>query len=244
MSWNYRAVRRIFDYDGHEEIGIYSVYYDEDGKIKGMSLEPAHVNSYSLEQLEEVLELMKECLQEPILDYSDALLTPDEFMRSPVERAELVNGVIVELPPRTLADAVTVASLGSVLFKFVEDHHLGKCAGGGSFLTDTRTVRTPAFSFLSNRDLEGENTDEIIKKAPTLAVEIISPEMIYGSMDDKADEFLAAGSRAVWIVNPRRRSVAVHTPDNTSVTYQIGDTISGGEVLPGLELPVAAIFEE
>ncbi len=208
-----------------------------------MSLEPATVNSYSLEQVEETLELMKECLQEPILDYSDALLTPAEFMRSPTERAELVDGVIVELPPRTLADAVIVGNIGGALATFVKSHRLGKFAAGGSFLTGERTVRTPAFSFLSSRDLEGENTDEIIKKPPTLAVEIISPEMIYGSMEDKAAEFLRAGSQAVWIVNPRRRTVAVHTPDNTSVTYQVGDTIPGGEMLPGFELPVADIFE-
>ena len=91
--------------------------------------------------------------------------------------------------------------------------------------------------------MEGENAESLIQKAPTLAVEVISKNDIYGDVDDKAAEFLRAGSRAVWIVNPRRRTVAVHTPDNTSVTYQIGDAIPGGEMLPGFELPVTDIFE-
>ena len=97
-------------------------------------------------------------------------------------------------------------------------------------------------SFISNQDLEGEDLDSYIRKPPTLAVEIISKNDIYGDVDDKAAEFLHAGSKAVWIVNPRRRTVAVHTPDNTSVTYQMGEAIPGGEMLPDFELPIGEIF--
>lgn len=67
MSWNYRAVRR--QYKDHEEIGIYSVYYDAEGNIKGMSIDPAPVSSYSMEELKDLLELMAESLQEPLLEY-------------------------------------------------------------------------------------------------------------------------------------------------------------------------------
>ena len=244
MSWNYRVVRKTFPYDGHEEFGIYSVYYDEDGKVDGMSIDPASIHSYSVEELEETLKLMKECLQKPVLDYGEPRLTPEEFMRVPIERAELVDGRVVELPYRMLGDAVTVGNIGAFLFDHIKEKNLGRVAAGGSFLTAPANVRIPAFSFLSNADLEGENTDEIIRKAPTLAVEVISQNDTYGDVDDKASEFLRAGSKAVWIVNPRRRTVAVHTPDNIAVTYQVGDAIPGGEILPGFSLPIADIFED
>jgi len=67
-TWNYRAVRKKFE-DGREEIGIYSVYYDENGNVKGTSVDPAPVNSYSIQLLEDKLDLMKESLQKPILDF-------------------------------------------------------------------------------------------------------------------------------------------------------------------------------
>ena len=244
MSWNYRAVRKTFDYDGHEEIGIYSVYYDDKGEVHGMSLLPAHVNSYSLEEVEDELDLMKECLQKPILDYNDAPVTPDKFMRMKIERVELVDGVIVELPHRMFTEGVLIGKIGEALQNFVQQHALGQVAAGGSFLTGINNVRVPDVSFISNQDLEGENTDEIIQKAPTLAVEIISKNDTYGDVDDKADEFLAAGTQMVWIVNPRRRTVAVHTPDALPQLHNIGDLISGGAVLPGFELPVAEIFAD
>ena len=64
MAWNYRVVRK------GEELGIYSVYYYEDGSIRGISLEPETVVSYSVEDIEDVLDLMRECLYKPIVNYN------------------------------------------------------------------------------------------------------------------------------------------------------------------------------
>ena len=57
--------------DGHEEIGIYSVYYDSAGEVDGMSLHPAAVNSYLSQELATELDLMREALQKPILQHCD-----------------------------------------------------------------------------------------------------------------------------------------------------------------------------
>ena len=175
---------------------------------------------------------------------TEKLMTPDEFMRLKIERAELVGGKVKELMPTMFSHDRLVAIIVIVLDAFVKRNRLGIIAAGGSFRTGENQVRVPDVSFISTEDLEGEDLDSYIRKSPTLAVEIISKNDTYGDVDDKADEFLAAGSQAVWIVNPRRRTVAVHTPDETPKIYQMGDTISGGEVLPGLELPIADIFED
>ena len=163
-------------------------------------------------------------------------------MRLDVERAELIDGKVIELMP-TMFDHDEIASIiGAALRSFIKQRKLGRVATGGSFLTENDQIRVPDVAFVSTAELEGEDTSSYIRKPPTLAVEIISKNDIYGDVDDKAAKFLRAGSKAVWIVNPRRRSVAVHTPDNTAVTYLVGDTIPGGEMLPGFELPVADIF--
>ena len=169
--------------------------------------------------------------------------TPDEFMQLNIKHAELIDGRVVETMPPVFDHDEFALIIAGFLRLWVKKHGLGRVSGG-SFLTTASRVRAPDVSFLSTEDLEGENTGKYIRKAPTLAVEVISQNDIYGDVDDKAAEFLRAGTKAVWIVNPRRRTVAVHTPDNIAVTYQIGDTIPGGEILPGFELPVADIFED
>ena len=45
----------------------------------------------------------------------------------------------------------------------------------------------------------------------------------------------------VWVVYPDDREVDVHTAAS-SITLFEGDTLTGGDVLPGFELPVADIF--
>ncbi|MFM9105143.1 MAG: Uma2 family endonuclease, partial [Chloroflexota bacterium] len=51
-----------------------------------------------------------------------------------------------------------------------------------------------------------------------------------------------AGVPLVWLADPERRSVTVWTPDEAPRTLHPGDTLDGGAVLPGLALPVAAVF--
>ncbi len=175
---------------------------------------------------------------------TEKLLTPDEFMQLNIERAELVDGKVIELMPAVFDHDELAGIISAALRAFAKKHRLGRVAAGGSFLTEAGNVRAPDVAFVTYEDLEGENTGKYIQKAPTLAVEIISQNDSYGDVDDKAAEFLRAGSRAVWIVNPRRRTVAVHTPDNIAITYQMGDTIPGGDILPNFALPVADIFED
>lgn len=69
MTWNYRVVTR--EVGDHREIGIYSVYYDDQGHPVGVSEEPARVMQYSLEGLADTLQLMKECMDKPVLDWEE-----------------------------------------------------------------------------------------------------------------------------------------------------------------------------
>jgi hypothetical protein len=45
----------------------------------------------------------------------------------------------------------------------------------------------------------------------------------------------------VVMVNPRDRTVSVHTPKSV-ITLTESDTLDGGDVVPGWRLPVAEIF--
>ncbi len=78
--------------------------------------------------------------------------------------------------------------------------------------------------------------------APDLVVEVISPNDLYTEVEDKVAEWLEHGARLIFVVNPRRRTVAVHRPDRPLRVLSIGDTLDGEDVVPGWSLPVRAIF--
>jgi Uma2 family endonuclease len=79
--------------------------------------------------------------------------------------------------------------------------------------------------------------------APDLVVEILSPHDRWSTVTQKLREYFAIGVRLVWIVDPSARSVHVYRAltDVREVTQD--EELSGEEVLPGLVLPVAVLFE-
>lgn len=106
--------------------------------------------------------------------------------------------------------------------------------------SDLRITREPDVSFLAEANVTP--TRGFIYRAPDLAVEIISPSQDYDEMIEKRDEYFQYGTKQVWIVLPNLKQIEVHLPDGTSKTYRLGQTIPGGDLLPGFTLDVSAIF--
>jgi Uma2 family endonuclease len=168
-------------------------------------------------------------------------LSPEEFMALPVDRAELVNGEIVDYMPPNSEHGKLAGYIFGALSNYVWEHDLGEVYAEGGFQTADRTVRAPDVAYLSFEDMVGQENATLIKRAPSLAVEVISPNDTYGQVDQKADEYLAAGCQAVWIVNPRWKTVTVKTAEGAHI-YNMGESVPGSPALPGFELPVARFF--
>jgi hypothetical protein len=62
-------------------------------------------------------------------------------------------------------------------------------------------------------------------------------------VDSKVQEWLRFGATAVWIVDPARRRVRVVTREGETVTGE-GDTLHGGEAVPGFAVAVAHLFAD
>ena len=80
--------------------------------------------------------------------------------------------------------------------------------------------------------------------APILAVEVLSPSNTAKEMDRKLRDYFATGVRLVWYVDPEARTAEVFTAVGKSVVLKEGDSLDGGEVLPGFALPLARLFAE
>ena len=59
----------------------------------------------------------------------------------------------------------------------------------------------------------------------------------------KVNQYLRAGVKLVWIVDPEIREVGVHRPGVELQLLTADDVLTGGDELPGFECRVAEFFE-
>lgn len=105
-------------------------------------------------------------------------------------------------------------------------------------------VRRPDGSFIVQGRLSAALfTEGFCSIAPDLAIEVISPGDAYRDVETKVDEYLRAGVKLVWVINPDRQLVRVHRADGTIDEVKAGGELSGEDVLPGFTTPVAGLFE-
>ncbi len=160
-------------------------------------------------------------------------------------RHELVAGVIVAEPLPTHRHDRARWRVEQRLRDHVKAGGLGEIFGEAGYLLarDPDTVRGPDLSFVSRERLAGFNDKSFFSGAPDLAVEILSPSNRPGEMHAKVADYLAAGARLVWVVDSERKTVTTYTALLTPVRIEAPAILDGGDVLPGLEIPLDAIFE-
>ena len=78
--------------------------------------------------------------------------------------------------------------------------------------------------------------------APDLAVEVLSPSDRMADAMSKITMYLQAGVRLVWLVDPASLTVTVFRQDAAPKSFGAGESLDGGDVLPGFSVPVAEIF--
>ncbi len=106
--------------------------------------------------------------------------------------------------------------------------------------TGIQQQREPDVSFVKQSNITP--SQGFIYGAPDLAVEIVSPSQKEPQMLAKANEYFHYGTQVVWLVYPRQKTIEVHTPGK-AIKYGLGDTIPGGDLLPGFSLSVSQVFE-
>jgi Uma2 family endonuclease len=159
---------------------------------------------------------------------------------------ELVEGTLVE-KAMGVKESLLALALARFLHDFIRPRNLGILSGpDGTLRLWEGLVRLPDVAFICWDRLPGRMIpDEPIPEvAPDLAVEVLSKGNTRGEMERKRGEYFAGGTRLVWEVDPRKRTVAVYTSPDSSRTFSVGESIDGGDVLPGFSLPLTLLFGE
>lgn len=161
-------------------------------------------------------------------------------------RYELVNGELRQMPPTGGEHGDRAMRLSAPLAVHVYQNDLGiVLAAETGFKIDDFNVRAPDCAFVSNDRLKLQGLPRgFFPFAPDLAVEVISPGDTKAEVKEKAEWWLAVGTRLVWVVDPKRQTVtAYHAASGKTTIYKLGDTLDGLDVVPGFALPVADIFK-
>ncbi len=177
------------------------------------------------------------------------LVTAEELERmgSPDFGFELVRGELVPVTPAGREHGALTAFLIAELTAFVRARNLGRVYNelGFKLFTNPDTVRAPDVSFVSwDREAAFKGRRGFVPGAPDLAIEIVSEDNTAAQLAAKATEYLEAGTRLVWVVDPESRQVTVHRPDQAVLTLSATQTLDGGDVLPGFTLLLTRLFAE
>ena len=180
-------------------------------------------------------------------------LSLEEFEKLPDgdERRELVRGCLVREPPAGFEHGRLAARIAHLLLRHIQETSAEGRGGavlgaetGFVLSRDPPTVRAPDVAFVSEERLppRGERSG-FAPLPPDLAVEIVSPSNRASEVLEKVLDYLQAGCRSVWIVDPRARAVTVYRSRTEMRLLTEGEALDGGEVLPGFRVRISDLFE-
>jgi Uma2 family endonuclease len=181
--------------------------------------------------------------------YDDTPVTLGQYASLPEDerwKIEAVRGWLIREP----RPAPLHSSVQSRLIYLLEAHKLEHRTGGAVLVevefviaVDPLTVRVPDVAYVSAARIPpGGYAQPRWHFGPDLAVEVVSPRNTRAELAERVSDFLSAGTRLVWVVDPRTHTVGVYVPDAAALTLGATAELTGGDVLPGFRVPVLDLF--
>jgi Uma2 family endonuclease len=165
---------------------------------------------------------------------------------------EIVDGRRIESPPMSYHAALVATDLGAELSAHIRQQAPRPCRAAIEALfriplaKDSSRKRRPDIAFVSAErwplDRPTSLRDDAWDVVPDLAVEVVSPTDFAWDLLDKFSEYFQAGVRLVWVVYPGRRCIHAYEAWNRIRVVTESDSLDGGAVLPGFQLPWNRLF--
>ena len=106
------------------------------------------------------------------------------------------------------------------------------------------TVRFPAVSFFAGGNRFEESDKLATETVPRVVTELASSSERRQQMDSRVSTWLYWGVAAVWVIDPRQRTLVLRSRDKSVVSLSEGDIVRGEDSLPGFEMVVDDLFTE
>ncbi|HLY25827.1 MAG TPA: Uma2 family endonuclease [Aggregatilineales bacterium] len=157
---------------------------------------------------------------------------------------ELHNGVLVEVAGSARKQTRLAAWLAFLITNFIMENHPGGEVSGadGTYVLSRYNTRIPDVAYISAGRLKDQKEDAFYQGAPDLAIEVVSPSNTPTEMQERAGLYLDTGSRLVWIVDAKSKTVDVYREDGKRISIRGDGVLEGYDVLPALHLPLSTVF--
>lgn len=134
-----------------------------------------------------------------------------------------------------------------LLGHFIRKNRLGRVfAAETGFLLrrNPDTVRAPDFAFIANESIPPSDPVEAYwPGAPDLAVEVLSPGDTVREIDEKIEDWLAAGCKAVWVIDPKLQTITIYQSKTDVQLLTFDDTLRDFPLIPGFSAQVGDFFK-
>jgi Uma2 family endonuclease len=175
-------------------------------------------------------------------------ITPEELLKMPDGgHYELVEGELKERNVSALSNLIAL-EISGILRNYCREHGLGWLFaadhGYRCFPWKPRQIRRADVGFIRKERYPWDQLSEdgYTTIPPDLAVEVVSPNDGASELAEKIQEYLRAGVRLVWVIYPETRSAMVIRADKSASWLEVGDELSGEDVIPGFRCPVGGLF--
>ncbi|MEO7964469.1 MAG: Uma2 family endonuclease [Gemmatimonadaceae bacterium] len=177
-----------------------------------------------------------------------SLMTAEEILvlDLPNKSTELVRGQLIVREPPSTYHGIISARLLYLISHHVYSNELGVVASqdtGFHIATDPDTVRAPDVAFVGRARTSHIPEHGYARLAPDLAVEVLSPGDRPGELLSKVGDWLDAGVRLVWVLDPARRQARVYRADGSVAVIAMDGELEGEEVLPRFCCALAEVFK-
>ena len=176
----------------------------------------------------------------PLLTAADV-----ERMSVPDKQVELVRGQLVLREPPGSWHGGVAANLAYFLADFVRRLRLGLVFAqdtGFKIASDPDTVRAPDVAFVARERTGAIRARGYAELAPDLLAEILSPDERPAEVLAKVADWLGAGTKLVWVIDPERSEARVYRRDGSLSILQEHDSLDGEDVLPGFSCRLQAVL--
>ena len=178
------------------------------------------------------------------IDDDDVVIDPDNIPRG----YELIDGTLVEKPKMGFESGFTTTKIIRHLGNYLDVKPIAVLASSDATFACVpdrpNQVRKPDAAVILCDPSTFIPPRTNYRTAPDILIEVVSPNDTVSDLDRKVNEFLRAGTKLAWIINPELRSATIRRADGTTTRIEEPGELSGEEILPGFSLPLKTLFSK
>ena len=168
-------------------------------------------------------------------------MTAEEFLENDLPGYEYAKGELIPMSPATRRHGKISINIIRYLDRHVYENELGELYTAETIFQVGDRMMKPDVAFVSTDRLDVDE-DKTFPIPPDLAIEVISPTDVHYRIVRKAFDYLEAGTRLVWVLDPVAKAVTVYRSKSDIETLTHDAMLTGEDVVPGFTCSVGQLF--